>query len=100
LTEVGFEIESQHDTQAGVHDENQLPWYHGLDGSMSLEGFRMSRIGRFCTGSMVRVLETLRIAPAGSTRVSNFLSLTADDLVNAGKLKIFSPTYMIVARKP
>lgn len=60
-----------YDANRGVHNEHQVPWYDTLNGKMSLSGFRMTRLGRMCTHFMVSVLEMLRIAPKGTTHVSN-----------------------------
>lgn len=99
LEAAGFEVLDHYDANDNVHAEGQIPWYQTLDGSFTLKGFRMTKLGRFCTHVMVSVLETLRIAPAGTTRVSSILSDTAVDLVDSGKLEIFTPSYFFVARK-
>ena len=62
--------------------------------------FRSTRIGRFATQSVLRVLETVRLAPKGTVRVSETLNLCADGMVEAGRLGIFTPMYFIHARKP
>lgn len=43
LKNAGFEIEIEKDMHLNVHDKSEIPWYSGLDGKLSLEGFRMSR---------------------------------------------------------
>ena len=48
---------------------------------------------------MVSLLETLRIAPKGTTHVSAMLNATALDLVEGGKQELFTPSYFFVARK-
>ena len=45
-------------------------------------------------------MEALRVAPRGSVRVSETLNLCADAMVEAGRLGIFTPMYLIHARKP
>ncbi len=99
LEAAGFEVLDHYDANEHAEDKYQVPWYFTLDGSMTLKGFRMTRAGRFCTHVMVSVLETLRVAPAGTTRVSKILSDTAVDLVDAGKKGIFTPSYFFLARK-
>jgi len=99
LEEAGFEIVDSFDLNKNVHASNQIPWYDTLNGKMSLSGFRMTHIGRMCTHSMVWTLELLRIAPAGSTRVSALLNATAIDLVDGGKDEIFTPSYFFLAKK-
>jgi len=99
LRDSGFEVLESYDANRGVHDTNQIPWYDTLNGKMSLSGFRMTHIGRLCTHAMVFTLETIGIAPNGSTRVSALLNATAIDLCDGGKAEIFTPSYFFIARK-
>ena len=46
------------------------------------------------------MLEALRIAPQGTVRVSETLNLCAAAMAEAGRLGIFTPMYLIHARKP
>ena len=100
LEAAGFEVVDHFDAVGGHEDPMEVPWYESLMGKMTLKGFRMTRSGRFCTHMLVTILEHLKIAPSGSIRVSQMLNSTADDLVEAGKLGIFSPDYFFMARKP
>lgn len=52
-----------------THDDAEIPWYDTLCGSFSLSGFRMTHFGRICTHGLVWTLETLHIAPRGSSQV-------------------------------
>jgi sterol 24-C-methyltransferase len=99
LKKAGFEVLDFYDANRGVHNFNEIPWYDTLAGKMSLTGFRMTHIGRMCTHTMVWLLETLRIAPAGSVRVSALLNNTALDLVDGGRREIFTPSFFFVAKK-
>lgn len=100
LEKSGFEVLDCYDANANSLSPNQIPWYEGLQGQFtSISGFRMTYLGRLCTHSMVWMLELLRIAPAGSTRVSALLNATALDLVDGGMQQIFTPSYFFVARK-
>lgn len=96
---AGFEVIDHFDLNRNVHASNEIPWYDTLNGKMSLSGFRMTHIGRMCTHAMVWTLELLRIAPAGSTRVSSLLNATALDLVAGGQDEIFTPSYFVLGRK-
>jgi len=101
LRDAGWEIVEALDLSNGYPwDSNQTPWYHGLDGSFSLKGFRMTWAGRMCTHVLVSVLETLHIAAQGSVKVSQLLNATANDLVTGGRTGIFTPCYFFLARKP
>jgi sterol 24-C-methyltransferase len=97
--EAGFEVIDALDLNRSVHALNEIPWYDTLNGKMSIAGFRMTWAGRLVTHSMVWMLELLRVAPAGSTRVSALLNATALDLVEGGKEEIFTPSYFFLARK-
>ena len=100
LEKAGFEILDCYDANANCHAPNEIPWYEGLNGKFtSISGFRMTWIGRVCTHVMVSLLETIGIAPAGSTRVSALLNATALDLVEGGREQIFTPSYFFIARK-
>lgn len=73
----------------------------GLSWTLPLEkGFRSSKVGRSLTNVFVRVLETIRVAPKGSSSVSSFLNLGADAFVKAGKLKLFTPNLLFLVKKP
>jgi len=99
MEKAGFEVIDHYDANRGVHNANEIPWYETLAGKMSVSGFRMTHIGRMCTHSMVWTLELLRIAPAGSTRVSALLNATAIDLVDGGKAEIFTPSFFFIGKK-
>ena len=95
----GFEVLDVFDANKDAHSKNQIPWYYTLYGSFTLNGFRMTRLGRICTHAIVSTLEFLRIAPRGSVRVSSLLNATALDLVEGGRKEIFTPSFFFVARK-
>ena len=99
LKEAGFEVIACYDANRGQHEPCQIPWYETLNGKWSISGFRMTRTGRVITHAMVTILETLRIAPKGTTHVSAMLNATAIDLVEGGKRQIFTPSFFFVARK-
>ena len=62
--------------------------------------FRMSSLGRLTTHAIISVLEWMHIAPAGSKKVHTILCSAAESLVKAGKLEIFTPMLLLVAKKP
>jgi len=100
LEKAGFEIVEAYEMSTGASfHKTQIPWYNPLEGSFSLSGFRRLWLGRQLTHLFVTILELLRIAPAGSVKVSKLLNETANDLVKAGQLDIFSPSYYFLARK-
>ena len=99
MEKAGFEILDHYDANRNQHKKNELPWYETLNGKMSISGFRMTHLGRLITHTMVWTLETLRIAPEGTTKVSALLNATAIDLCDGGKLEIFTPSYFFIGRK-
>ncbi len=100
LRKAGFEVLEAYD----LGESSEIPWYDPIDKdrplSMSVSGFRTTRVGRQLTHYMVSVLEKTRLAPPGSTAVSSFLVKGADALVAGGKQNIFTPMYFTLARKP
>jgi sterol 24-C-methyltransferase len=48
---------------------------------------------------LVRVLETLRLAPKGATEISTVLNIAADSLVAGGQAGIFTPMFFYLAKK-
>jgi len=99
LEDSGFTVLEHYNANENAHAANEIPWYDTLNGKMSISGFRMTHIGRLVTHSMVWTLELIGIAPAGSTRVSALLNATALDLVEGGKLEIFTPSYYFLCVK-
>lgn len=99
LEDSGFEVIEAYDANRNVHSEHEIPWYESLNGSFTLSGFRMTRLGRICTHTLVTTLEFLGIAPKGTVRVSALLNATAIDLCDGGKREIFTPSFFFMARK-
>lgn len=99
LRTVGFEVLGTRDL--ALQTGPSIPWYQPLVGSgLSLASFRSSRVGRWVTHNTLRVLEGLRISPQGTVRVAETLNLCAAAMAEAGRLGIFTPMYLIHARKP
>ncbi|KAJ3177212.1 Delta(24)-sterol C-methyltransferase [Gaertneriomyces sp. JEL0708] len=107
LKTVGFEIVEWEDLaspDSGLQ-KAQDPWYLPLKGSYSLNlenlnRWRMTPMGRWFTDRMVSGLETIRLAPSGTRKVSSLLNLAADNLVKGGEMHIFTPMLFFLARKP
>jgi len=91
LKEAGFEVLDAEDL--AKKSDTDTPWYLPLSGSFSLMGFKHTRIGRTITHAAVSTLEYLKIAPEGTTKVSQMLCETADDLVNGGKQDVFTRAF-------
>ncbi|XP_065001643.1 cycloartenol-C-24-methyltransferase 1-like isoform X1 [Musa acuminata AAA Group] len=94
---AGFEVISEKDLAV----DSPVSWYLPLDTSQfSITSFRLTSFGRFITRTMVKTLEFVGIAPAGSNRVSSFLEKAAEGLVEGGRKEIFTPMYLFLVRKP
>ena len=99
LLNVGFEVIESFD--AADDADPETPWYRALEGrDLSLTSFPRTSIGRFATMWALRILESLRVVPKGTTGVQDFLNLAADSLVAGGRLGIFTPMFYFKARKP
>ena len=105
LVNVGFEIEHEDDL---ADRPDPVPWYYPLEGDISkaqtlwdyFTVWRMSWSGKFVTHTVLRVLEAIGVAPKGTWEVGESLKVAADALVKGGQLKLFTPMYFVVARKP
>lgn len=105
LKNVGFEIVYQKDL-ADVGDE--IPWYYPLTGEWKyvqslgdlFTFFRTSKWGRVVTMEATGLLEKLHIAPKGSKKVTVALEDAAVNLVDGGRLGIFTPMMLYVCKKP
>jgi len=98
VKEAGFEILEHEDL--ALRQDHDATWYKSLQGAFSWSGFRHTRLGHWVTHMMVTTLEFAHIAPKGTTATSTMLMKTAVCLVDGGKTGIFSPMYLILARKP
>lgn len=97
---AGFEVIHSEDQQA-VEGNPSTPWYMALQGrDLSLSSFARTPVGRALTDRIVRVLEHLKVLPAGMAETSQVLRVAANALVEAGELGIFTPSFLVHARKP
>ena len=60
----------------------------------------MSWWGRGLIHKFIGVGETLRAMPQGTQKTADSLAYAADNLVAGGKQKLFTPMYLMVAKKP
>jgi sterol 24-C-methyltransferase len=102
---AGFELEL-HENLAKKLDAK--PWYYALAGDFSMMGSvwdfltiaRMTKWGRGLTHRFVGLLETVGVAPGGTQKTADSMARAADSLVAGGKEDLFTPMYLMVARKP
>jgi sterol 24-C-methyltransferase len=105
IKDAGFGLELHEDL---AEREDARPWYYPLDGDLrmvqSVGDFltiaRMTKIGRLVMHNLVGGLEKIGIAPKGTKKTADSLGEAADCLVAGGKEKLFTPMYLMIARKP
>ncbi|TQS34327.1 hypothetical protein Golomagni_05294 [Golovinomyces magnicellulatus] len=102
---AGFELMHHEDL---AERPDTTPWYYPLAGDFSMMGSiwdfiviaRMTKVGRGLAHRFVGVLENLGLAPEGTQKTADSLAMGADCLVTGGKEKLFTPMYLMIARKP
>lgn len=102
---AGFELEFNEDL---AQRNDEIPWYYPLAGDLKycqsiadlFTVFRMTKLGRGIVHKLVGGLEMVGVAPAGTQKTADILAVAADCLVAGGKLNLFTPMYMMIARKP
>lgn len=91
-----------------VHDVNMGLMYCVVAGEMKYinsigDFFTILRMTKFCRGAIHKFiggLETVGVAPVGTQKTADALALAADSLVAGAKENLFTPMYMMIARKP
>ena len=102
---AGFELELYEDL---ADRPDATPWYYPLAGDFRMMGSvwdiftiaRMTWWGRSLIHRFVGVLELTGFAPKGTQKTADSLARAADCLVAGGQKKLFTPMYLMVARKP
>lgn len=102
---AGFVLEHHEDLADRV---DVSPWYYPLAGDFRHMGsvldffriLRMTMIGRGAIHGLIGGLETVGLVPPGTRKTADSLGRAADCLVTGGREKIFTPMYLMIARKP
>ncbi|PLB53038.1 putative tocopherol O-methyltransferase [Aspergillus steynii IBT 23096] len=102
---AGFVIEHEEDL---AERPDPIPWYYPIAGELRhtrslwdmLTVLRMTKFGRAAMGQLLWTLETLRLAPAGTSETAQELADGADHLVRGGQLGLFTPMYLMIGKKP
>lgn len=102
---AGFELLMNRDLAAGDHE---LPWYWPLAGELRylqtpfdlFTVVRMTHWGRTIAHGFAGLMESLKLAPAGTKKTADSLAWAADCLVAGGREHLFTPMYLMVGRKP
>ena len=96
---AGFEVLAHTDQAATSHA--RTPWYMSLQGrDLALSSLARIPAGRAVTAAATGLLERLRLLPAGVSEAAELLNVAADSLVEGGELGIFTPSFLVHARKP
>ncbi len=97
---AGFEVIRTLGQQA-EHGNPSTPWHMALQGrDLSLSSPARTPAGRAMTAPVTRPLQQLRPAPAGTTETARFHNVAADALVEGGELGVFTPSFLVHARRP
>jgi len=99
VKKAGFEVVEERDV-AIPDSVNPVPWWVPLAPSFSVNGFRVTSLGKLCTHYLTVCLEKIGVAPKGAVETHEILLKAADGLKVGGQLGIFTPMYFFVARKP
>ena len=96
---AGFDVLSSRDQ--ALDSDPDSPWYRSLQGrDFSLASLARVPVGRWFTARATALFERLGVAPAGAGEASRLLNGAADALVEAGEAGIFTPCFLVHARKP
>ena len=96
MKEAGFKSVTTRD----LADPNaEVPWYASLQGAWTLQDFKTTPLGRWCSHMMLKGMEKLGLAPKGALQMHATLCKGADGLVEGGVKNIFSPMYLVVGVK-
>ena len=100
--EVGFEVVEHYDINLVAQERfgtDNVPWYKPLEPGFSLENWKSTWIGRQITTNLLKVLERCKVVPSGSLGTAKMLEEGAMNLVEGGKLGIFTPMHFFLYRK-
>lgn len=102
---AGFEL--QHAEDMSLRPD-PIPWYFPIAGDFrylsSVWDFftvlRMTKTARAIVQRVLSLMEVVRLAPGGSARTAASLAKGADCLVAGAKEGLFTPMYLMIAKKP
>ncbi|KAI0090135.1 S-adenosyl-L-methionine-dependent methyltransferase [Irpex rosettiformis] len=105
LVSVGFEIQHEEDL---AERPDEVAWYYPLEGDVRkaqtvwdmFTCWRTSSSGKFVSHHGLALLEWLHVVPQGTWSVCETLKIAGDALVKTGQLKIFTPMYLVISKKP
>ena len=68
--------------------------------TMLVNRFQLSPLGKFLTRNLLRLLELIRLVPAGTSKVQEMLQQGGWGCAQGGVTGAFTPMWLMVARKP
>ena len=101
---AGFEL--QHAEDLALRPD-LIPWYFPIAGDFRYMGsvwdfftvLRMTKLARGMVQRLLSVMEVVHLAPGGSARTAASLARGADCLVAGAKEGLFTPMYLMIAKK-
>jgi sterol 24-C-methyltransferase len=88
-------------TSEDLCGSSEVDWYFPIDPyAWRWELPQTTNLGRKCSRTFAWALERVGLAPKGTSEVSGFLEKGQDGLCEGGRTGIFTPMYLVVARKP
>jgi sterol 24-C-methyltransferase len=102
---AGFELQHAEDM---ARRPDLIPWYFPIAGDFkhmpSVWDFftvlRMTKTVRGMVQRLLSVMEAVSLAPGGSAKTAAILARGADSLVAGAKEGLFTPMYLMIAKKP
>jgi len=105
LKTVGFDVEHEEDL---AERPDEVKWYYPLEGDIwkaqtawdMLTVWGTSWSGMLITHTIMWIMELIGLLPKGTLQVVHSLKSARTGLVRGGQLKLFTPMYLAISRKP
>jgi sterol 24-C-methyltransferase len=105
LKTVGFDLEHEEDL---AERPDEVKWYYPLEGDVwkaqtawdMLTVWGTSWSGMLITHTIMWIMELIGLLPKGTLEVVNSLKSARTGLVKGGQLKLFTPMYLAISKKP
>ena len=91
------------ETRDAARDPNtRIIWYQPLSPNWNIlsQRFQFNPLGIHLTRFALRILEFIRLAPAGTVKVQTMLQQGAVGVRIGGEKEVFTPMFLLVGRKP
>ncbi|KAH8602842.1 delta(24)-sterol C-methyltransferase [Bisporella sp. PMI_857] len=87
---------------------DRVPWYYPLSGEFRnvnnlwelFGALRLTKFGRTAMRTLLKIMESVRLAPSGTAQTADELAGAADNLVAGAREGLFTPMYFMLAKKP